>query len=46
MQRVYIYDDVDAISWNVVPYSALMGKDSGDQLVAALSRLKRKDVGG
>lgn len=40
-QRVYIYDDPDAISWNVVPYSALMGKDNGDQLVAALSRLGR-----
>lgn len=40
-QRVYIYDDLDAVSWNVVPYSALMGKDNGDQLVAALSRLGR-----
>lgn len=40
-QRLYIFDDPDAISWNVVPYSSLMGKDSGDQLVAALSRLGR-----
>lgn len=40
-QRVYIYDDLDDISWNVVPYSALMGKDSGDQLTAALAKLGR-----
>ena len=38
-QRVCILDDQDNISWNVVPYNALMGKDTGDQLTAALSKL-------
>lgn len=40
-QRVYIMDDQDDISWNVVPYSALAGKDSGDQLNAALNKMMR-----
>lgn len=40
-QRAYIFDDADAISWNVVPYSALTGKDGGDQLTAALNKLSR-----
>lgn len=40
-QRVYILDDQDNISWNVVPYSALTGKDSGDQLNAALTKMMR-----
>ena len=40
-ERVYIFDDIDNISWNVVPYSALQSKGSDDQLVSALSRLER-----
>lgn len=40
-QRLYIYDDPDDISWNVVPYNALTGKDTGDQLAAALAKLGR-----
>lgn len=40
-QRVYVYDDLDNINWDVVPYSALMGKDTGDQLTAALAKLGR-----
>lgn len=40
-QRVYIYNDEDDISWNVVPYSAIMGKDTGDQLASALSKISR-----
>lgn len=38
-QRLYIYDGNDDISWNPVPYSAIIGKDTGDQLTAALARL-------
>lgn len=38
-QRVYVFDDLENISWNVVPYSALLSKDSGDQLTAALAKL-------
>jgi hypothetical protein len=38
-QRLYILDDFDNVSWEVVPYSALAGKDTGDQLAAALSKL-------
>ena len=40
-QRVYVFDDLDSISWNVVPYSALLSKDSGDQLTSALARLSQ-----
>lgn len=40
-QRMNILDDQDAMSWNVVPYSALSGKDSGDQLSAALTKMMR-----
>ena len=40
-QRAYIFDDQDGISWNIIPYSALTGKDSGDQLNAALAKLGR-----
>lgn len=38
-QRLYVYNGVDDISWNVVPYSSIFGKDSSDQLVSALARL-------
>jgi hypothetical protein len=40
-QRAYIFDDQDSISWNVLPYSALAGKDNGEQLAAALNKLGR-----
>ena len=40
-QRVHILDDKDGISWDVVPYSALVGKDGGEQLNAALTKLGR-----
>ena len=40
-QRAFILDDSSAISWNVVPYSALTGKDSGEQLNAALTKMMR-----
>lgn len=40
-QRMSILDDQDAMSWNVIPYSALTGKDGGDQLNAALAKMMR-----
>ena len=40
-QRVYVFDDLENISWNVVPYSALLSKDSGDQLTSALAKLSQ-----
>ena len=40
-QRAYIFDDQDKISWDVLPYSALAGKDNGEQLAAALNKLGR-----
>lgn len=40
-QKLYSYDDLDAISWNVVPYSALMKDNGNDQLTSALARLGR-----
>jgi hypothetical protein len=40
-QRVYIMDDQDDISWNIVPYSALAGKDNGEQLNSVLNKMMR-----
>ena len=40
-ERLYIYDSPENISWDVVPYSALRNKDTGDQLTSALMQLKR-----
>jgi hypothetical protein len=40
-ERLYIYDDPDNISWNVIPYSAIRNKDTGDQLTAALTKMSR-----
>ena len=36
-QRMNILDDQDALSWNVVPYSALAGKDGSDQLKCSIN---------
>ena len=40
-QRIYMLNDADDISWNVVPFSAIIGKDTGDQLTSALAKLGR-----
>ena len=40
-ERVYIFDDLDNTDWNLVPYSALKGKDTGDQLSSALMKISR-----
>lgn len=37
-ERVYVFDDPDNISWNVIPYSAIRNRDSSDQLTSALIR--------
>lgn len=38
-QRLAIFDDLDSISWNIVPYTALLNKDNSDQLASALMNL-------
>ena len=38
-QRLYIFDDPDALNWNVIPYSTMMGKDTGEQLDAVLKKM-------
>lgn len=38
-ERLYIYDDLDSISWEVVPYSAIRTKEGTDQMTAAFMRL-------
>jgi len=40
-ERVYIFDDPDTISWNVVPYTALRSSSSSDNLASALTKLGR-----
>lgn len=37
-ERLYVFDDPENISWNVIPYSALRNRDSADQLSSALVR--------
>lgn len=40
-ERLYIFDDLDNINWNVVPYSALRSKDSStDTMVSAIQKLR------
>lgn len=43
-QRVYIMDDQDNISWNVVPYSAFADQNSSDSLTAALTKMSRMHI--
>jgi hypothetical protein len=45
-ERVYIFDDLDNVSWNVVPYSALQSRGNDDQMLSTLSRLERGRIGG
>lgn len=40
-ERLYILDDPDNINWEVLPYSAIQGKESGDRLISALTQIKR-----
>lgn len=40
LERAFVFDNIDAISWDVIPYDALRGKDSSDQLAAALNKLR------
>jgi len=40
-ERLYMYDDPSNISWDIVPYAALKGKDTGDQLTSALMKIGR-----
>jgi len=40
-ERMYMYDDPSNISWDIVPYSALKNKDTGDQLTSALTKIGR-----
>jgi hypothetical protein len=40
-ERLYIYDNPENISWDVVPYNALRNKDTGDQLTSALMKIGR-----
>ena len=39
-ERLYIFDDPDNISWNVIPYSAIRSKETGDQLTSALLKIQ------
>jgi hypothetical protein len=40
-ERLFIYDDVQAVNWDVVPYSSFRNKDTGDQLDSMLSKMRR-----
>ena len=37
-ERVYVFDDPESISWNVIPYSALRNRDNADNITSALIR--------
>jgi hypothetical protein len=38
-ERVYIFDDLQAANWDVVPYSAMRNKDTGEQLNSMLNKM-------
>jgi hypothetical protein len=38
-ERLYIFDDIKATNWDVVPYSAFRNKDTGDQLNAMINKM-------
>jgi hypothetical protein len=38
-ERLYIFDSLENINWDVVPYSSFRNKDSGDQLNAMLNKM-------
>jgi len=38
-ERVYIFDDLQAANWDVVPFSAFRNKDTGDQLNSMLNKM-------
>jgi len=40
-ERLYIFDDPDNISWDIVPYGAIRSKDTGDKLESTLMKLSR-----
>jgi hypothetical protein len=41
-ERLYVFDNPENINWDVVPYSALRNKDTGEQLQATLLHLKNR----
>jgi hypothetical protein len=41
-ERLYILDNPENVNWDVVPYSALRNKDTGEQLQATLLHLKNR----
>ena len=38
-ERLYIFDDANNTSWDIVPYSAFRSKDTGDQLSSMLNKM-------
>lgn len=44
-ERLYVFDDPENVSWDVVPYSALRGKDTGENLAAVLGKLQTGRIG-
>lgn len=40
-EKIYIFDDLDSASWNVVPYSSLRAKGGSDNVSSALKSIAR-----
>jgi hypothetical protein len=38
-EKVYIFDNMENVNWDVVPYTALRNKDTGDTLNAVLNKM-------
>lgn len=43
-QKLYSYNELDGISWDIVPYREFIGKDSSDALSSALFKIGRMGV--
>lgn len=40
LERVFIFNDIDSASWDVVPYDALRGRDSSDLMASIANKFR------
>lgn len=40
LERVFVFDDIDARSWNVIPYDVIRGRDSSDLMASIASKFR------
>lgn len=40
LERVFVFDDIDAKSWNIIPYDTIRGRDSSDLMASIASKFR------